>query len=151
MSSIHTGTSVLEENSVSKDGALNGNNYKTYLNPCMFVGRRELVSLRDGSIISLSGDEVPDSLSAIVLQGSGDSIKCATLIEEIIWPSSNTPGECRLSDERCPIDGVLPPTMEDLHFYGMSAYYYALDCVRELGPNHIAHWYFFVMEYLLRV
>jgi hypothetical protein len=123
--------------------------YKTYMNPCMFAGRVELLPLHEAAPPAAdtgaeAGTDGTTEQRAVLLEGSGDSVACASLVEEILWPTSTAEGGsggCRAPGARCPIDGVLPPMMEDLHFFGMSAYYYALDCVRELGPSHIAHWY----------
>lgn len=122
----------------------------------MFTGKREILNLVDGSVLSGADMTIAEH---VVFEGSGNSDECANLLGLIIWPDSGS-RECRSVGDRCPIGGVLPPQMEDLHFFGMvcaivyahfinsalivclkSAYYYALDCVRELGPDHIEHWY----------
>jgi hypothetical protein len=40
----------------------------------------------------------------------------------------------------CPIEQVKHPSVRGHEFYAMSVYFYALDCVRELGPEPIPHW-----------
>lgn len=148
MMSINNGAGVLIEKKL--DTCINSGSvtarpaekheYKTYWNPCMFNGRTELVSLDDGSIISTHPYNSTTE-RAVLFEGSGDSTGCALFVKEMLWTSSGDKEECTTSDKRCPIDGVVPPIMEDLHFFGMSAYYYALDCVRKLGPSVIANWY----------
>lgn len=50
------------------------------------------------------------------------------------------PGPSRCVRGPCPIDSVVHPSVAGQHFYAMSVYFYALDCVRELGPEPLPHW-----------
>ena len=59
-------------------------------------------------------------------EGSADSAEGTCAIE----PSSE--------DNRF-IGGIVHPPLQG-HFYGMSVYFYALDCIRHLGPVHIPNW-----------
>eukprot|EP00428_Durinskia_dybowskii_P066965 CAMPEP_0170365636 /NCGR_PEP_ID=MMETSP0117_2-20130122/6004_1 /TAXON_ID=400756 /ORGANISM="Durinskia baltica, Strain CSIRO CS-38" /LENGTH=547 /DNA_ID=CAMNT_0010620199 /DNA_START=104 /DNA_END=1747 /DNA_ORIENTATION=+ len=40
----------------------------------------------------------------------------------------------------CAIEEVLHPSVQGHRFYAMSVYFYALDCVRQLGPEPLHHW-----------
>ena len=154
--SIYNGSSVLKERldvdnltNPADNGKSKFCSARIFLNPCMFVGRKEWVSLINGTVTTEPIGSLPEGLVQFI--GSGNFSQCAALVKRVLWPDSDDSGNtCYSVDKRCPIDGVIPPPMEDLHFYGMSAYYYALDCVRELGPDHIAHWYtlFFCLFYV---
>lgn len=54
---------------------------------------------------------------------------------------TDTPGLSRCVQGPCPIEDIVHPSVAGQHFYAMSVYYYALDCVRELGPEPLPHWY----------
>lgn len=53
---------------------------------------------------------------------------------------AGTPGLSRCVQGPCPIDSIVHPSVSGHHFYAMSVYYYALDCVRALGPEPLPHW-----------
>jgi hypothetical protein len=40
----------------------------------------------------------------------------------------------------CAIDEIVHPSVEGHQFYAMGAYYYALDCVRLIGPEPLPQW-----------
>ena len=48
-----------------------------------------------------------------------------------VWGCSHGP---------CAIDDIYHPSVQGHKFYAMSVYYYALDCVRQLGPEPLPHW-----------
>ena len=96
-----------------------------------------------------------------VFIGTGQPEACVLILEHIMWvegaETGATPAEIlqesvdiveTLSSapfNRCPvgpcaIDEVSHPTVNGHHFYAMSVYYYALDCVRQLGPASLPHW-----------
>ena len=85
-------------------------------NPCTFIGHEE------GS----SGSS--EEYSFI---GTGSAKKCVELIKKVIWPE----GVC--SNPPCAVDGIVHPPIGG-EFYGMSVYYYGLDCIRYLGPKTLS-------------
>ena len=102
--------------------------HRIYLNPCMFIGRKEYLLLRDGIVVS---HKLPESAEFVILEGSGNSSECAILIEEMIWPSSDEgQAQCREIGDSCPLDGVVHPPMVDLHFFGMVRLYTTLVLCR---------------------
>ena len=92
-------------------------------NPCTFIGHEE---------------EHSDDYSFI---GTGSGQKCVEVIKQVIWPE----GMC--SSPPCAVDGIIHPPIDGA-FYGMSVYYYGLDCIRHLGPNKLS-WY--VILYVLLI
>ena len=84
-------------------------------NPCTFVGHEE---------------DFSEEYSFI---GTGQGQKCVEIIKRVIWPE----GECKAPP--CAVDGIIHPPI-DGNFFGMSVYYYGLDCIRHLGPNKLS-WY----------
>jgi len=61
---------------------------------------------------------------------------------ELLWPKSDGTfaSNCIEKGGRCSVDNIVPPIMENMQFYAMSAYFYALDCVRQLGPEPMHNW-----------
>ena len=84
-------------------------------NPCTFIGHEE---------------EHSEAFSFI---GTGSGQKCVEVIKQVIWPE----GIC--SNPPCAVDGIVHPPIGGA-FYGMSVYYYGLDCIRHLGPKKLS-WY----------
>lgn len=70
-----------------------------------------------------------------VLVGTGNSTECVTAIEKLLWPNE----KCQV-EEACAIDGIVHPSVRGQHFYAMSVYYFAFDCIRHLGPVDIVNW-----------
>jgi hypothetical protein len=93
-------------------------------NPCDFVGHRNL-------------------LQGAILEGTGEGRKCFDMIESVVWPviinESDVSSEC-FRGRPCPIEEIEHPSVKGHHFYAMSVYFFALDCMREIGPIAIAHW-----------
>lgn len=96
----------------------------TIPNPCGFVGHT--VSWKNA-----------------MLQGTGEGKKCFEMIERVIWPAipnmSDINGEC-FKGRPCPIEEIEHPSVKGHHFYAMSVYFFALDCMRQLGPVKLNHW-----------
>lgn len=122
--SISEGSSVLDEKNLESTStaattcASNERLPAVYFNPCAFSGRREAVSRINGTVLADSG--VLNVQDFVIFEGTGDSDKCAILVEELLWPSLEGGTEsCRVHGQACPIGGVLPPPMNDLHFFGM--------------------------------
>ena len=90
-------------------------------NPCDFVGHRQQVN-------------------GVELLGTGHGRDCFDMIQSVIWPSiNNSNSEC-LKGRPCPIEEIEHPSVRGHHFYAMSVYFFALDCMREIGPVHLTHW-----------
>lgn len=84
-------------------------------NPCTFKGHE---SVEEG----------------VVLRGTGDAAHCEKLIRKVIWGDVS----CE-AGAPCPVDEIIHPPIKG-HFYGMSVYFYGLDCIRELGPKALPSW-----------
>ena len=84
-------------------------------NPCGFVGH-----------------EV-EPIPGVILRGSGGGESCIKVVSDILWPE----GSC--AQAPCFVDGVEHPPING-EFYGMSVYFYALDCIRHLGPAELHAW-----------
>eukprot|EP00981_Chlorochromonas_danica_P014747 scaffold8739_cov173-Ochromonas_danica.AAC.6 len=69
----------------------------------------------------------------------GESEQCIDIIEKVIWPNDNNLRKDR-GKRGAPIDEIEHPEVHGHHFYAMSVYYYALDCMRELGPMDLEFW-----------
>ena len=82
-------------------------------NPCTFIGHEQ---------------EHSDEYSFI---GTGSGKKCVEVIKNVIWPE----GVC--NSPPCAVDGIVHPPIGGA-FYGMSVYYYGLDCIRHLGPSNLS-------------
>jgi hypothetical protein len=100
-------------------------------NPCGFKGHQ----LVRNNLASNNADGLRNS----ILFGTGDSDQCIDIIEKVIWPEhSDSDSERRRKGK--PIDEIEHPAVRGHHFYAMSVYYYALDCMRHLGPADLDHW-----------
>ncbi len=78
-----------------------------------------------------------------VFEGTGEGKVCLQIIEKVIWPTveniSDVNGDC-FRGRPCPIEEIEHPSVKGHHFYAMSVYFYALDCMRQLGPKKLLHW-----------
>ncbi len=92
---IKSGRSILKKLATS-------DSHDYYLNPCMFLNHQETATIEE--------------FGSITLIGSGDSNQCIELIAEILWPGEAE--KCR-DEKKCAIDGIIPPPIEDMHFFGM--------------------------------
>jgi hypothetical protein len=119
---------VMEVNSCTEEGANHDQClqlHRTLIrNPCDFIGHS--VNWKDA-----------------VLEGSGEGKKCSEMIERVIWPTtsniSDLNGDC-FKGRPCPIEEIEHPSVKGHHFYAMSVYFYALDCMRQLGPGKLENW-----------
>lgn len=93
----------------------------TILNPCSFKGH-----------LTLPTDD------GYILRGTGDSDRCMEIIRNVVWPVA-----CKREAEgvsaACAIDGIKHPPLKG-QFYGMSVYFYAIDCINELGGSPLLSW-----------
>lgn len=94
-------------------------------NPCSFKGYRH---------------QYKDN---VVFEGTGEGEKCFHIIERVIWPKLSAQDEevACLRGRPCHIDEIEHPSVHGHHFYAMSAYYFALDLLRDFGPIPLLHWY----------
>lgn len=106
-------------------------------NPCLFPGYESVWN------------------ETYLMRGTGDSPRCVKLIKQILWPpvSDTVTGDSDNADKVTIdahnnngevsrgryVDHVPHPPLKG-HFYGMSVYFYALDCVRALGPVQLLDW-----------
>eukprot|EP01035_Chromulina_nebulosa_P017505 gene17505-23062_t len=88
-------------------------------NPCTFPGYDEEI------------------LPGVILRGTGESFECVNLIREVVWPNQTCTSNNK--SQPCYIDGIEHPPVRG-HFYGMSVYFFAIDCVRELGSTYLHSW-----------
>eukprot|EP01038_Epipyxis_sp_PR26KG_P009285 gene9285-12511_t len=98
----------------------NDNNNIIISNPCTFSGYE--IAYKDN----------------IILRGTGDGKLCREVINNVIWPNRSS-SKCRV-DRPCPIDNIIHPSVKHHVFYAMSVYFFALDCIRELGPARLRFW-----------
>lgn len=87
-------------------------------NPCLPLGYEE---------------QVEDS--QFLLVGTSDAKQCQNILRQSLWPE----GECSAGTV-CPLNNIQQPSIKGLEFFAMSVYFYALDCIRKLGPNPLSHW-----------
>jgi hypothetical protein len=66
--------------------------------------------------------------------GTGNSVECIQEVKKVIWNLSDCP-----EASSCPIDGISPPELKG-HFYAMSVYFYAIDCIRHYGIYNFSSW-----------
>jgi hypothetical protein len=73
--------------------------------------------------------------SGLELVGTGDSSACQQILLSAAFQSCdpNSKGPCY-------VDGVTHPPIDGLKFYGMSVYFYAFDCIRQLSGVDLPHW-----------
>lgn len=104
-----------------------------------------LLSQQDGSVPEvlnhcgfrnhMEGREATNGNTSYTFIGTGQSEKCIAAIEKVLWPTAATSHGTSL-----PIDDIVHPDVHGNHFYAMSVYFFALDCVREMGPMELEHW-----------
>lgn len=124
--------------------SLTNSTHKMYLkNPCGMAGYTE--PYRDNYIFIGTGQ--PEACVRILehimwVEGTETGATAAEILQEsvdIVETLSGAPfHQCSVGP--CAIDNVSHPTVNGHHFYAMSVYYYALDCVRQLGPASLPHW-----------
>jgi hypothetical protein len=97
-------------------------------NPCGFKGKRQVYS-KHGDVFTF--------------EGTGESKKCFNIIENVVWPAMPEKDKKSICvrGRPCPIDEIEHPSVHGYHFYAMSVYYFALDCMRYLGSAALPHWY----------
>ena len=101
----------------SEDNNLNDNKI-IINNPCTALGNEEIMS------------------GNIIMSGTGNPYECVALIKQVLWPH----GPCAEGTTGCPLDGIVHPSIEKLEFFGMSVYFYALDCIRHMGTVPLLSW-----------
>jgi hypothetical protein len=97
-------------------------------NPCSFKGKRQVYS-QGGNVFTF--------------EGTGESKKCFNIIEKIVWPAMPEKDKKSICvrGRPCPIDEIEHPSVHGYHFYAMSVYYFALDCMRYIGSAELPYWY----------
>lgn len=81
-------------------------------------------------------------LARVLFIGTGEGEKCMEIIERVIWPTlaeEDLKAACTRG-RPCPIESIEHPSVRGHHFYAMSVYYYALDCMRQMGPDPLLSW-----------
>lgn len=96
---------------VPPDGA------STVENPCGFLGHEE----------NFKGHR---------LIGTGASEECGKQIRQMLWDEEH---ENCSSDTPCGLDGIRHPPLTG-KFLAMSVFFFALDCMKQLGPIELPHW-----------
>jgi len=116
-------------------------------NPCALVGHFE--PLDDDTVLVGTGRGL-DCISQIEHVLWADTIDLQTregqlLVQEVgldgtatLLPPSALQSLC--VESPCAVDRIEHPPVSGRQFYAMSVYYYALDCVRTLGPEPLPHW-----------
>ena len=96
------------------------------LNDCLFRNYSELFF-----------DPAENKNEIYMMHGTGDVTKCKEALRSVLWPEG-----CTRTTERpsCSLDNIVHPPIAGNNFFGMSVYYFALDCVRFLGVTNLIHW-----------
>lgn len=102
---------------------------KIVMNPCTFKGY----------------ESYPEP--NIVVRGTGNSDECIQVLKNVVWPENTCTSEVPHEDANdsiaekrpCFIDGIEHPRVRG-EFYGMSVYFFAIDCIRHLGSKHLHAW-----------
>lgn len=97
------------------------------LNHCLFRNYTELYF-----------DPATDKLKMYLMHGTGEVEKCKEALRAVLWPEGCQRTKLRPS---CSLDNVMHPPIAGNSFFGMSVYYFALDCVRFLGVEDLTHWW----------
>ena len=84
-------------------------------NPCAFAGYEIIHSHR-------------------LLHGTGDMQACQKVLLATTLP------HCDASSVPCYIDNIAHPSLQGHKFFGMSVYFYAFDCIRQLSGVELEHW-----------
>lgn len=116
------------ESSAINSGSLSLSEPREFGNPCGFIGR----------VVERRSDKSPP----VYFRGTGNATQCIEIIENVIWPLSTANDRIGRGSMRNskPIDEIEHPDVRGYRFYAMSVYYFALDCMRELGPSDLDHW-----------
>lgn len=84
--------------------------------------------------------------TGIIVRGSGDSVQCMNELKNLLWPNNSCIKDAIVDDQGllmnkqpCYLDGVEHPPIRG-QFYGMSVYFFAMDCVRHLGSKALLSW-----------
>lgn len=93
---------------------------KVFNNPCTFNGYEYTFS------------------NGVVLKGTGNALECVDIIRQVIWPDNLCSTDAN-KDKPCYLDGIEHPPVRG-EFYGMSVYFFAIDCVRQLGTTDLHSW-----------
>jgi len=104
-----------ENDIITNNGQISDN--VILMNPCTFKGHEHI---RD----------------QYIMRGTGDGIHCVETIKTLVW--SNYYDKCQ-EGKPCSVDDIKHPEIKG-QFYGMSVYFYALDCIRQLGPETLHNW-----------
>lgn len=82
-------------------------------------------------------DQDENKHEMFTVRGTGNVSECKSALRQVLWPDG-----CRRSsvNSACSLDGIEHPPVTGNLFYGMSAYYFALDCMRHLGLKDLVHW-----------
>lgn len=95
-----------------------------------------------------------------VLTGTGEGAKCVELIVETLWGGGEAGGaahdccvydhfaaeadelraRCAAESVVCGVDRKQPPSPAGHDFFAMSVYFYAFDCIRQLGDTGLPAW-----------
>ena len=75
----------------------------------------------------------------LIMKGTGEGVKCIELIKKVVWPNPDEDHSC-VPGQPCWVDEVAHPAVADIDFYAMSVYFYAFDCIRQLGSDSLDHW-----------
>jgi hypothetical protein len=79
----------------------------------------------------------------IIFRGTGEAEKCMDILERVIWPTlqgEDLKDAC-MRGRPCPIESIEHPSVRGHHFYAMSVYFFALDCMRHMiDPMMLEHW-----------
>lgn len=86
-------------------------------NPCTFVGHVE-------------------QFKGYRLLGTGKADECAKEIRRMLWEDLH---ETCSPNEPCGLDGIRHPPLSG-QFLAMSVFFFALDCMKQLGPIDLPHW-----------
>lgn len=70
------------------------------------------------------------------LVGTGDGDQCGVEIRKMLWEEAH---ETCSPNEPCGLDGIRHPPLTG-RFLAMSVFFFALDCMKQLGPVDLPHW-----------
>ena len=121
-------TKVIDNDNSDIYIAVGSNDRPTHsiLNDCLFKSYTELYF-----------DPADSNKDIYALHGTGNVEKCKEALRNVLWPEGCIRNVSRPS---CSLDNIEHPPIAGSNFYGMSVYYFALDCVRYLGVKELTHW-----------
>lgn len=65
------------------------------------------------------------------MHGTGSFEHCFNVVSDVLWPEGlDEHCQDNIHGKTCAVDSIHVPTVHDGEFYAMSAYFYALDCIR---------------------